>query len=245
MVQPLGLLDLPGEIRNDIYCYALKDLRDAPSTPYAVFKTNSDTYNALRWSNNQVAKEIRGIFDTDFAPNITLYVSSAPQLYAAVEAFTSDHPVLATARFKLCLRSKSGSQPCKGRNILGLDRFIGVQHASMHWDAQHLAIFDIMTPAGTNGACENFFDLQCGGSTLTTTQDYSCHSYGYTLGKGISYQSYNTWSREDEVTAKEERAWFHVLEGRLGDVVMDSKAIIECMRDVKEGGKKLVDERLL
>ncbi|KAK5709527.1 hypothetical protein LTR17_019681 [Elasticomyces elasticus] len=100
-----NIFDLPGELRNVVYGYALDDLVEAPCHPYDKLPENSrlEHYAALLQTSKQVKGEVQSLFLHDYLDRITFYFTDPVELVQFARELMSrpDWRPLSSARFYL------------------------------------------------------------------------------------------------------------------------------------------------
>ncbi|KAK4889395.1 hypothetical protein LTR27_011841 [Elasticomyces elasticus] len=102
---PTSIFDLPGELRNVVYGYALDNLVEAPCHPYDKLPENSrlEHYTALLQTSKQVKEEVQSLFLHDYLDRITFYFTNPVELVQFARELMSrpDWRPLSSARFYL------------------------------------------------------------------------------------------------------------------------------------------------
>lgn len=97
------LLDLPLELRNEIYCFICEDLFSIAVHPYDPLPEHSRyrDYVSLLLCNRQVSAQCQKLFVKYYAHHMVLYFAAAPDLVNFSAALAEDDPLLMQARFVL------------------------------------------------------------------------------------------------------------------------------------------------
>lgn len=100
--QKTSFLDLPLEMREEIYHHALKDVASTISHPYGVLPTHDRfrSYRTLRLLGRQISQEVASIWEKSYEKQIVFYLDNPPELYDLWQQI-KHHPRMHEARFFL------------------------------------------------------------------------------------------------------------------------------------------------
>ncbi|KAK5681212.1 hypothetical protein LTS10_006974 [Elasticomyces elasticus] len=98
-----NIFDLPGELRNVVYGYALDDLVATPRHPYDKLPWNSrfEDYISLLQTSKQVKEEVESLFLHGYLDRVTFYFTNAVELVEFARDLTCNRWPLDGARFYL------------------------------------------------------------------------------------------------------------------------------------------------
>ncbi|KAK3637113.1 hypothetical protein LTR56_013845 [Elasticomyces elasticus] len=100
-----NIFDLPGELRNVVYGYALDDLVATPRHPYDELPWNLrfEDYISLLQTSKQVKEKVESLFLHDYLDRITFYFTNPVELVQFARELMSrpDWRPLSSARFYL------------------------------------------------------------------------------------------------------------------------------------------------